>query len=246
MENTVPQSENIDALTGALAKAQAVMKAAPLNKTNPHFKNRYADLASVIDAIRKPLADNGIAVTQTTELRDGAFCLVTRLAHSSGQWLAGEYLLPANVSPQQLGSALTYARRYSLSAIACIAADEDDDAEGARKEGQVAQMPKRENPHVTRAEDISDAKPRYDERGNRVDYIPVDMHRVPKLKVADARPVADTINKAMLSAATAQELVAWADDIAETAAALPDKWIEVLQCKYQEHLDELRSKQKAA
>lgn len=129
-------------LAAALAKAQSGMKAATFNKINPHFKNKYADLSAVLEAIRKPLADNGLSVTQTTEVRDGGFVLVTTLHHSSGQWIASEYPLPQAAKPQELGSALTYARRYSLSAIACIAADEDDDAEGARTSGQVATAPK--------------------------------------------------------------------------------------------------------
>lgn len=136
------QSENTDSLSAALCKAQAAMKAAVYNKTNPHFKNRYADLASVIDATRKPLADNGLSTTQTTEIREGGFVLVTTLRHTSGQWVASEYPLPAGAKPQELGSALTYARRYSLSAITCIAADEDDDAEGAHQAGQTSSTPK--------------------------------------------------------------------------------------------------------
>lgn len=236
------QSEQINELAAALVKAQASLKAAPYNRTNPHFKNKYADLASVLDTIRKPLADHGLAVTQTTEMRDGTFCLVTRLLHTSGQFIASEYPLPQTARPQELGSALTYARRYSLSAIGCIAADEDDDAEGARQNGQVATM-KRENPHVTRVEDISDAKPRFDEHGNRIDHIPVELHRVPKLKVADARHVAGAINQTMSLCKTPQELVDWADENAETVAGLPEKWIDILQAKYQEFLDELRHKQ---
>ena len=135
-------SETTADLAASLAKAQAGMKAATFNKVNPHFKNKYADLAAVLEAIRKPLADNGLSITQTTEVRDGGFVLVTTLHHSSGQWIASEYPLPQAAKPQELGSALTYARRYSLSAIACIAADEDDDAEGARTSGQVASAPK--------------------------------------------------------------------------------------------------------
>lgn len=136
------QSENTADLSASLAKAQSAMKAATFNKTNPHFKNKYADLAAVLDAIRKPLGDKGLSVTQTTEIRDGGFVLVTTLRHASGQWVASEYPLPVAAKPQELGSALTYARRYSLSAIACIAADEDDDAEGARTSGQTASAPK--------------------------------------------------------------------------------------------------------
>ena len=135
------QSENTADLAAALAKAQAGMQAAKFDKTNPHFKNKYASLAAVIDAIRKPLADNGLSYTQATEIREGGFVLVTTLRHASGQWIASEYPLPMAAKPQELGSALTYARRYSLSAIACIAADEDDDAEGARTSEQTASTP---------------------------------------------------------------------------------------------------------
>lgn len=136
------QSEQTNELSTALAKAQAAMQAAKFDKVNPHFKNKYASLAAVIDAIRKPLGDNGLSYTQATEIREGGFVLLTTLRHASGQWVASEYPLPSAAKPQELGSALTYARRYSLSAIACIAADEDDDAEGARTNGQVSSAPK--------------------------------------------------------------------------------------------------------
>ena len=136
------QSEQTSDLSAALAKAQQETKAAAFDKVNPHFKNKYASLAAVIDAIREPFAKNGLSYTQTTEMREGGFVLVTALRHASGQWIASEYPLPVAAKPQELGSALTYARRYSLSAIACIAADEDDDAEGARTSGQTASAPK--------------------------------------------------------------------------------------------------------
>lgn len=120
------------ALAAALAKAQSVMRAAKFNKQNPHFKNRYADLASIIEATRKPLADNGLSITQTTEVNGHGFGLKTTLRHSGGETVEAFYPLPANAKPQELGSALTYARRYSLSSIVCIAADDDDDAEAAK------------------------------------------------------------------------------------------------------------------
>jgi ERF superfamily len=130
-------SEQVNELAAALAKAQGAMSSAAMNKVNPHFKSKYADLASVFDAARKPLSDNGLAVTQTIDGPD----LVTRLLHTSGQWLESKYPLPVTARPQEMGSALTYARRYSLSAIIGIAADEDDDAnaaEGAKPAKPVA------------------------------------------------------------------------------------------------------------
>jgi hypothetical protein len=125
----VKTSEQIDELAAALAKAQGAMENAIMNRVNPHFKSRYADLAAVFDAARKPLSANGLAVVQT--IGDGV--LHTRLLHTSGQWIASEHPLPLSGRPQEIGSALTYARRYSLSALIGIAADEDDDANAAQK-----------------------------------------------------------------------------------------------------------------
>jgi hypothetical protein len=118
-------------LNAALAKAQAQMKPAAFNRTNPHFKTKYADLAAVIAAIREPLASNGLAFAQTMYISDRGPVLLTTLRHASGQCLTSEYPLPNGVKPQEFGAALTYARRYSLSCITGIAADDDDDGNGA-------------------------------------------------------------------------------------------------------------------
>jgi len=120
-------SEQINELAAALAKAQGMMDNAIMNRTNPHFKSKYADLAAIFVAARKPLSANGLAIVQT--IGDGV--LHTRLLHTSGQWIASEHPLPTSGRPQEIGSALTYARRYSLSALIGIAADEDDDANAA-------------------------------------------------------------------------------------------------------------------
>jgi len=122
-------SEQISELAAALAAAQGMMENAIMNRINPHFKSKYADLAAIFDAARKPLSANGLAIVQT--IGDGV--LHTRLLHTSGQWIASEHPLPMSGRPQEIGSALTYARRYSLSALIGIAADEDDDATGAEK-----------------------------------------------------------------------------------------------------------------
>lgn len=128
-------------LAEALAKAQAEMKAAPLNRVNPHFKSKYADLPAVIDAVRPALTKHGLSVTQVTRIADGGMVLVTTLHHASGESLSGEYPLPVG-KPQEMGSAMTYARRYSLAAMCCIAADDDDDANAAEASGQKATAPK--------------------------------------------------------------------------------------------------------
>ncbi len=126
-------SEQINEIAAALAKAQNVMKNATLNKVNPHFKSKYADLAGIRDAVIPALTANGIAVVQTLDAASEGvgYCVLTRLLHTSGQWIESLCPIPAAPDMQKMGSAITYARRYSLSAICGIAADEDDDGNAA-------------------------------------------------------------------------------------------------------------------
>jgi hypothetical protein len=135
------QSETIGALAAALSKAQADITGALKDSSNPFFKSKYADLASCWDACRKQLAANRLSVIQTTRMAEQGLVLVTTLAHSSGEWIAGEMpVLIAvqgksgefkEVTPQAQGSGITYARRYALAAIVGLA-QVDDDAEAAQ------------------------------------------------------------------------------------------------------------------
>lgn len=124
-------SEQLDQLATGLANAQGKMSNATLNKINPHFRSKYADLAAIRDAVTMPLASEGIAVVQLVGSDEHGAFLTTRLMHKSGQWVESVHPLPATAKPQEFGSALTYARRYSLAAICGISAEEDDDANGA-------------------------------------------------------------------------------------------------------------------
>ena len=130
MEST--HSPELGELFGALAKAQGKMENASKDKANPFFKSRYADLASVWDACREPLSQNGLTVIQTIEGSKEAMFLITCLGHASGQWMKSKLpLFIMKQDPQAVGSSLTYARRYALSAMVGICADEDDDGEKA-------------------------------------------------------------------------------------------------------------------
>lgn len=127
------QSEQINELTTALSLAQGEMQNAPLNKTNPHFRSKYADLAAIRDATLPPLTKHGLSIYQATQIDGDFFLLVTRLAHKSGQWIESVYPVPmAMDKPQVMGSALTYARRYSWASICGVASEEDDDANAAQ------------------------------------------------------------------------------------------------------------------
>jgi hypothetical protein len=127
------QSEQIAELAAALSKAQGAMQNAVMNRINPHFRSHYADLASTFDAARKPLSDNGLAFTQQTEFNNGTGGLRSILMHTSGQWISTYWPLPATGRPQEMGSALTYARRYSFQTLIGISAEEDDDGNLASK-----------------------------------------------------------------------------------------------------------------
>lgn len=132
----IHKSEQINEIAKALAAAQSEMKAAKKDATNPFFKSGYATLESVSDACLPALNKHGIAVTQTTaRLGDGSLVtLETTLIHSSGQWIGSVYPVhPTKNDPQSLGSAITYARRYSLAAIAGVTVS-DDDGEAATQE----------------------------------------------------------------------------------------------------------------
>ncbi len=120
-------SDKIDKLAAALCKAQAELTGAPKNKKNPHFRSEYADLDSVLRAVRPVLNKHGIALLQ---LADGE-ALETRLVHESGQWIAARTPVPpgGGKNPaQSYGASLSYISRYAAAAI-CGIAQSDDDAE---------------------------------------------------------------------------------------------------------------------
>jgi hypothetical protein len=133
----VNTSEQINEIAKALAAAQGEMKNAFLNKVNPHFKSKYADLAGIRDAVTPALSKHGIAVVQGTEMDGERLVVTTRLVHASGQWFESRFPIAID-KPQAMGSSYTYAKRYSLAAICNIAADEDDDANAASDSKPVA------------------------------------------------------------------------------------------------------------
>lgn len=118
----------------AFLKAQKGFAPALKTSTNPHFKSRYADLSAVVEAVIDSLNDNGISLLQVTHPNATGVSIETLLIHESGEKLSGGVLTvpAAKQDPQGYGSALTYARRYSLMAT-CGIAPEDDDGNAASK-----------------------------------------------------------------------------------------------------------------
>lgn len=126
------QSESLNELATALSKAQSVFSKAIKDSNNPFFKSKYADLASVMDVIKVPMADNGLSIVNTMDFdpeHPEYTIIYTTLLHTSGQWLRGKNAMrPVKSDPQSVGSAITYARRYGIMAMLGIAAEDDDGA----------------------------------------------------------------------------------------------------------------------
>ena len=136
-------SATIADLAHALSKAQAEMKPAAFNATNPFLKNKYADLGAVIEASRTVLAKNGLAVSQLTSGDGDNIGVTTVLMHSSGEWLSSTITLPVGEEKgksqaQVAGSIISYLRRYSLASILGMYAEEDTD--GHASNGKAAQV----------------------------------------------------------------------------------------------------------
>lgn len=128
-------SEQINEIAAAIAKAQATLANPIKSMVNPHFRSKYADLASGLEIVREALSAVGVALFQPILLvDDGSLVCETRLVHTSGQWVSSHWPIgPVTPDQQKMGSACTYARRYGLFSLVGIAGDVDDDGNEASK-----------------------------------------------------------------------------------------------------------------
>jgi len=142
------QSESITNLAKALSIVQGKLTYATKDSSNPFFKSKYADLESVWDSCRSLLAENGLAVMQFPgQFYDGTMSLTTILTHSSGEWIGQDMSLPVTKPDAQgAGSALSYMRRYALSAVVGVVQADDD--------GNAASNPKPVSKPVVKSIDI--------------------------------------------------------------------------------------------
>lgn len=135
-------SESVIEISKALCKAQSSITFAIKDAVNPHLKSKYADLPSVIDAIKPSLNEQGIIFIQSAgEMINMHLQLTTRLMHVSGEWIEDTMTMPlVKQDPQGYGSALTYARRYSLAAIVGLYQDDDDGQQSTKQKKEVAKV----------------------------------------------------------------------------------------------------------
>lgn len=131
------RSESIVEITKALALVQGKMESAKKDSDNPFYKSKYADLASVLDVVRKLLSANGLAIVQPVEMEGDYYYIETMLMHISGEFISSRLKLTPmrqvkdqgwmpSPDPQSIGVAIAYGRRQALQSLLCIAAEDDD------------------------------------------------------------------------------------------------------------------------
>lgn len=153
------KSEQLNELAAALCKAQAALRPAAMNATNPFLKNKYADLGAVIEAARKPMADNGLSISQLVGGDDAVISITTILLHNSGQWLESTVSMTmgeerGKSAAQVAGSIITYLRRYSFASVLGIYADEDTDGSESKQD-----KPSKAQPATKPAQSAPQAEP---------------------------------------------------------------------------------------
>lgn len=127
------QSEQVNELFAAIAKAQAEIKNPAKNTKNTYYKNEYADLTAVLNAVRPVAAAHGLSFVQSVDMVDDRVTVQSQVSHSSGQWIKSSAMVPLSENvknvPQEIGIISTYIRRYQAQAMWCINAEQDDDAQ---------------------------------------------------------------------------------------------------------------------
>jgi hypothetical protein len=190
--------DNINDLAAALAKAQAEMSNPKFDSQNPHFRNKFASLAAVRNAVVPAFSKHGLSVLQNLVTSAEGVACETIILHSSGQSLKlGPLLMPAmKHDAQGLGSAATYARRYSLLAAAGVVGEEDDDAEAAVKTNG-----KDKAPNITEAQAV-DLKALIEEVGETEDRF-LKWARINSLQALPASAFPNAVKKLEATRGTA-------------------------------------------
>lgn len=182
------KTEQINELALALSKAQLMIKGAIEDSNNPHFKSSYASLKAYIDSAKEALSKNGLAVTQL--IHDSQFenynsiSVETVLMHSSGQWISSTFSMPVTkLDAQGVGSAITYARRYSFASVIGIAPMEDDDGNEAVKSAP-KNLEKKEIKKVIIPQEILDKIDSFDDASDLIDFATSQksMHKNPDFR----------------------------------------------------------------
>ena len=213
----IETSTSLAALAAALAKAQAAVEGAIKGKVNPAFRSKYADLASVWDACREALTDNGLSVIQSPgHIEDGRMEMTTMLLHASGEWARGSLTIPvAKADAHGYGSAITYARRYALAAFVGVSPEDDDGNAAAGKKAA--------------ATDASDPPP----------GLVVKAASGRKSSAQAKRDGDDVRIKAEIGSCDAAGLFDWQDNFDNYTTTLPISWLDSVRDMMEHRMEEL-------
>jgi hypothetical protein len=206
-------SESIKDFAIAYSAAQGVLTNPPKNKVNPHFKSSYVDLSDGLDVIRKCFSKHGLSFIQGTSIVDGMIVLNTRIMHISGQWIESDYPVGGFGKPQEMGSSMTYARRYALFGLVGVAGEDDDDGNAAQSA----------TPTPIKA---AKAAPKQMEPGVSPD---------------DSTKLLGVIRGAMKFCKTVEALSDWAGEHKEQIAILLPAHRKELETEYKSYRDELKA-----
>ncbi len=178
------KSESITELAKALNAFQSELQLAKKKETNPFFKSKYADLAEIWETCRPLLAKCGLSLSQMASVVGEHAVLTTMLMHNSGEWLSGDLILsPAKSNdPQALGSAITYGRRYAMSAMLGVATEDDDGETAMGRQFVTKPQPKENTP--LRSIEPTPAAPQEATRVSTLEYIESDAEAFEKLPSA--------------------------------------------------------------
>ena len=192
---SVKHSETIIELSKALAKFNAKVGKISKDASNPFFKNKYATLDTIIEEIRPILAEFGLSLLQLPASDGTNVQISTLLIHESGEWLESETLAmkPVKNDPQGMGSAITYARRYSLQSFLSLNTGEDDDGNNASNTSQ------QKKPTTNNAGSIGTLENKVNELSKLRKVDPTVIYkqlRISSISAADPKDLAQ-INKAL-------------------------------------------------
>lgn len=173
-------SEKLDEIAAALSAAQSEFPT--ITKTHEgqlgNRKYKYADLADIKEATKGPLAKNGLAIVSAPEFTKDEFRLSSKILHKSGQWIGSTYPLPGGLTPQETGSAITYGRRYVVSALLDIVTEDDDDGAAAT----TAQAKKGNGAHTAQDEKPKGQPPKKEAKDGE-NLLPVDASELVTIEI---------------------------------------------------------------
>jgi hypothetical protein len=236
------RSAQLGELFAAVAKAQGEIEGAKKDSTNPHFKSKYADLASARDAVQGPLSKNGLALIQWPRTVNNGVEIETWLGHASGQYMSGTLCMPCSkMDAHGVGSAITYGRRYALMAVTGVAPEDDDGnaAGGDRDEAgrphfrpERRQMPAQSSAH---GRELASAEPQLVDYNRPKGALPAGNGNANGKEVQNAIKRVEWVKKAIDGFKTAQtksELQEWwkteTDRLGVIETAMPAEYERLL------------------